>query len=92
MLKKENPSGFYVDPFFRLNFSPTIYPPIICLKRLFSATCQKKEIPDNALLSGICLIFLLFSVIRLGYEPNVISSSISVLSEILALHPSRFSP
>ena len=27
-----------------------------------------------------------------GYEPNVISSSISVLSEILALHPSRFSP
>ena len=31
-------------------------------------------------------------VIRLGYEPNVISSSISVLSEILALHPSRFSP
>ena len=33
--------------FFKLNFSPTIYPPIICLKRLFSATCQKKEIPDN---------------------------------------------
>mgnify|MGYP001157645124 CR=1 FL=1 len=32
------------------------------------------------------------SVIRLGYEPNVISSSISALSEILALHPSRFSP
>ena len=31
-------------------------------------------------------------VIRLGYEPNVISSSISVLSEILALYPSRFSP
>ena len=29
--------------FFELNFSPTIYPPIICLKRLFSATCQKKE-------------------------------------------------
>ncbi len=27
---------------------------------------------------------LLFSVIRLGYEPNVISSSISVLSEISA--------
>lgn len=24
------------------------YAPIICLKRLFSATCQKKEIPDNA--------------------------------------------
>ena len=56
--------------FFRLNFSPTIYPPIICLKRLFSATCQKKEIPDNAWLSGICLIFLLFSVIRLGLEPR----------------------
>ena len=73
--------------FFELNFSPTIYPPIICLKRLFSATCQKKEIPDNVWLSGICLIFLLFSVIRLGYEPNVISSSISVLSEISALHP-----
>ena len=33
--------------FFELNFSPTNYPPIICLKRLFSATCQKKEIPDN---------------------------------------------
>ena len=43
--------------FFELNFSPTIYPPIICLKRLFSATCQKKEIPDNVWLSGICLIF-----------------------------------
>ena len=56
--------------FFRLNFSPTIYSPIICLKRLFSATCQKKEIPDNAWLSGICLIFLLFSVIRLGLEPR----------------------
>jgi len=24
--------------FFELNFSPTIYPPIICLKRLFFAT------------------------------------------------------
>ncbi|MEY8488232.1 hypothetical protein ACPYIV_05475 [Parabacteroides sp. ASD2025] len=24
------------------------YAPIICLKRLFSATCPKKEIPDNA--------------------------------------------
>lgn len=34
--------------FFELNFSPTIYPPIICLKWLFSATYQKKEIPDNA--------------------------------------------
>ena len=33
--------------FFELNFSPTIYPPIICLKRLFFATCKKKEIPDN---------------------------------------------
>ena len=66
--------------FLELNFSPTIYPPIICLKRLFSATYQKKEIPDNVWLSGICLIFLLFSVIRLGYEPNVISSSISALS------------
>jgi len=33
-----------------------------------------------------------FSVIQLGYEPNVISSLISVLSEISALHPSRFSP
>ena len=41
--------------FFRLNFSPTIYPPIICLKRLFSAICQKKEIPDNVWLSGIFL-------------------------------------
>ena len=56
--------------FFELNFSPTIYPPIICLKRLFSATCQKKEIPDNQTLSGICLILLLFSVIRLGLEPR----------------------
>ena len=56
--------------FFELNFSPTIYPPIICLKRLFSATCEKKEIPDNNWLSGICLIFLLFSVIQLGLEPR----------------------
>ena len=56
--------------FLELNFSPTIYPPIICLKRLFFATCKKKEIPDNIWLSGICLIFLLFSVIRLGLEPR----------------------
>ena len=55
--------------FLELNFSPTIYPPIICLKRLFSATCQKIKIPDNVWLSGICLIFLLFSVIRLGLSP-----------------------
>ena len=56
--------------FFELNFSSTIYPPIICLKRLFSATCQKKEIPDNVWLSGICLIFLVVSVIHLGLEPR----------------------
>ena len=32
---------------FRLNFSPTIYPPIICLKRLFSAIFPQTENPDN---------------------------------------------
>ena len=32
---------------FRLKFSPTIYPPIICLKRLFSSIFPKKESPDN---------------------------------------------
>ena len=38
------------------------------------------------------LTFNLLRVSRLGHEPSVISSSISVLSEISALHPSRFSP
>ena len=81
--------------FFELNFSPTIYPPIICLKRLFSATCQKKEIPDNVWLSGICLKFLLFSVIRLGLEYFILcfcNRLIISLSKISGLWSPPISP
>ncbi len=50
------------------------------------------KIAETKIVSAICGILPICSVIRLGYEPNVISSSISVLSEISTLHPSRFSP
>lgn len=71
------------------------YPKKYDLSTTTSTACNdeiKRKTKNKSLIIIDYQGFILCLVIRLGYEPNVISSSISVLSEILALYPSRFSP
>ena len=67
--------------------SPPISPVIITVFCGEMQYLEKIKIPDNDWLSGIWLIFLLFSVIRLGFEPR--TPSLKGMDKILDFNHKR---